>query len=390
MTRRQLLRVAFCWVCIFSAIGIMIFGGAQHLQAQTNWTQDVFNNVPQAAGMQIDYALQIPNSAAYNATAPVYGVNNSASIASGSFSQIGYFLELQTSGGSLQYIYVSFDAAPFCTNAADLGIPTATSGTVFHYGTGSVNGGGQIQDMNVYSNVAGITTGTNISTGNAQFWGTDYATGNSYNVPNASGTTFDWGVHPIPGGYGALQLANYGASQCLISINNWGGNGGTIDIGIGNDPTGGNPDWTFAGNAANYTVKNLFVLVGNPNVWTGASSAAWSSTANWSSGTLPTAGLPITLGAVAGGPSAATIDLGSSNQTVSALTFQNVVPSVTVSSTGNYSLILSNGTAAAPISVSGNHFINSLVTLNSQAAITVVTGSDASSASTISSAARAA
>ena len=251
------------------------------------------------------------------------------------------------------------------------------AGTVFHYGAGSVNGGGQVQNMDIVTNVAGITTGTNLSTGNAQFWGTNYTQANGYNVPNASGSTYDWGDLPQGGTYGTLQLANYGASQCLISINNWGG-GGPLDIGIGNDPspTNGGVNWTFSNNAGNYTVKNFEVLVGNPNAWTGTSTSDWGTAANWSNGVVPTAGAGFTLGGIAGGPSASTIDLGSSNQTVNYLTFQNVVPSVTISSSSGQTLILSNSSSPVPIGVSGNHFISAAVALNSTAAVTVASSSD--------------
>ena len=170
----------------------------------------------------------------------------------GSFSRIAYFLELQTSGGSLQWMYVSFDAAPFSTDPTRLGIPINPTGnttdgtsTMFHYGTGapvSVGGGGQIANMNVYSDVTGIVQGIGITTGNAQFWGTNYANGNAFGVPNASGTNFDFGVTPTSTGrYGALQISNYGAGQTLLAFNNWGGNGGTVDLGIGNDGTGTTP-----------------------------------------------------------------------------------------------------------------------------------------------------
>ena len=386
MTRRDLLRVAFRWVGIFSVFGIVICGGARHVQAQSSWTQDAYKYVPEAVGMQIDYALQIPNTPIYDNyangyAAPAYGVNNSASITPGSFSRIGYFLELQTSSGSLQYMYVSFDAAPFSTDPTKLGVPTSPGGvvgdgTTFHYGVGSIGGGGQIANMNVYTNVAGITTGTGIQTGNAQFWGTNYNATNVFNVPNGSGTNYDDGDNPQNGNYGLMSIYNYASDQTLFSFNEWGGQG-TCGLGIGNDPSpvNGGVNWTFASNAASFTVKNIIVLVGNPNTWTGAGTSAWSTSGNWQAGVVPVAGTGITLGAVAGGVSAATIDLGG-NQAVNALTFQNVVPSVTVTSTGGFTLSLSNGTNSVPVSVSGNHFINSAVALPSTAAITVVSGSD--------------
>ena len=255
--------------------------------------------------------------------------------------------------------------------------PTDGNGVVWYYNSASpTTGPGAVVNMDVASNVAGIVTGNNIATGNVEFWGTNYAQNNAYNVPGANNNTFDFGDQATTGNYGSMQISNYGAGQTLLAINNWGGNGGSnIDIGIGNQPVN-NPDWTFANNAGNYTLKNLIVLVGNPNTWTGASGADWGTAANWQAGATPGAGVGITLGAVPGGPSAASIDLGSSNRTINSLTFQNSVPSVTVASSGGNSLIFDNGSNSVPVSVSGTHFINSLVTLNSTAAITVASGSD--------------
>ena len=57
-----------------------------------------------------------------------------------------------------------------------------------------------------------------------------------------------------------MQIANYGAgaTQMLISFNNWNGGGGVL--GIGNQATG-NPDFTFGTGVGSYTVKNLQIVV---------------------------------------------------------------------------------------------------------------------------------
>ena len=58
-----------------------------------------------------------------------------------------------------------------------------------------------------------------------------------------------------------MQIHNYGAWQTIMSIVHF-NIGGAVGIGIGNDPSA-TPDYTFTYNGANYTVKNLQVLVGN-------------------------------------------------------------------------------------------------------------------------------
>lgn len=212
---------------------------------------DVFSNIAEAAGYTLVYSLAIPDSPNFSSGVP-YSVDNSGSVANGSFDRIGYYLELQSSGGPLEYVYVSVDA--FTNDATQIGVPTVGSGEFFQMA---------LSNMNVISDAPGIVTGAGISTGNIEFWPTDYDSTNSNNVPNASDSVYDWGDNPVNDGayYGSMQIANYGASQMLFSFNDW-NSGSVADLGIGNQPSG-NPDWTFANNASDYTVKNLEIVVGN-------------------------------------------------------------------------------------------------------------------------------
>jgi len=206
------------------------------------------NNVAEAANYTLVYSLDIPDSANY-ANGVTYTVDHRAEISG--FSRIAYYLELQPTGKNLDFLWVSMDA--FTNNVNQIGVPTVPSGAVFQQ---------PVANMDVVSSVAGIVTGTNLAGGNLEFWPSNYAAPNSAGVPNASDTLFDWGDQPTPGGYGSMQVADAAASQMLISFNNWGGNGGTVDLGIGNNPNpSGNPDWTFAGNASGYAVKTLQVYV---------------------------------------------------------------------------------------------------------------------------------
>ena len=113
----------------------------------------------------------------------------------------------------------------------------------------------------MYSDVKGIVTGTNLDGGNIEFWPNNYSPENSANVPNASGSAFDFGDQQgfPPDGYGSMQVHNHDARQTIFALNHW-RDGQGADIGIGNAPAG-NPDWTFAANAGNYKVKHLRVFV---------------------------------------------------------------------------------------------------------------------------------
>ena len=178
-----------------------------------------------------------------------YAVDNRSAV-KGKFDRVGYFLELQDTEESSQYLYVSMDA--FTEDASKLGVPTAKSGIKWQQ---------PVQNMTVISNVKGIKTGTGLGGGNIEFWPNNYGPDNAANVPNASAQTYDFGDGPSDPleGYGCMQVHNSAAKQTLFAVNNWkSGPGG--DIGIGNQPKG-SPDWTFSGNAGSYKAKRLRVLV---------------------------------------------------------------------------------------------------------------------------------
>ena len=107
------------------------------------------------AGFQQLYLLNIPNNADYNTgAAPAYSVDNSASIATGSFDRVAYYLELQIGTAPLNWIWVSFDTPS--PNASHLGVP-GNLGSAQTFDS-------LVSNMNVFSNAA-VTTGTGIATG---------------------------------------------------------------------------------------------------------------------------------------------------------------------------------------------------------------------------------
>ena len=218
------------------------------LSAATN----VISNVPEASYFSLLYEKSIPvNSPNWNGTVVPYDVNNAAGI-SQSFDRVAYYWELQKPGGGYDWIWVAVD--PIVTNVTKLGIPNTNSGAFFQQ---------NVSNMTVSSNVPGIVTGTLIATGNIEFWPSNYTANNDAGVPNASSSVFDFGDGGANtgAGYGSMQIHNYGARQTLFAYNNW-GNTSASDLGIGNQAGGsGNPDWTFANNAGNYTARTLQVFV---------------------------------------------------------------------------------------------------------------------------------
>ncbi len=178
-----------------------------------------------------------------------YEVDNHQSIAQ-PFDRIAYFVELQQADGNTEYVYVSMDA--FSSDLEKIGVPTYKSGAHFQQ---------NVANLDVYSNAKGIDNGTGLAGGNIEFWPNNYAPNNSAKVPNASSDVYDFGDEPSDpaDGYGSMQVHNHDAKETLFAVNHW-REGSRADLGIGNQATG-NPDWTFAANAAAYKGGRLRVLV---------------------------------------------------------------------------------------------------------------------------------
>ena len=204
-------------------------------------------------------ALKVPESRQYQMVLDLdltklgptitYEADNRSKISS-AFDRVAYFLELQAADGNTQYLYVSMDA--FTDSLDKIGVPTVVSGVRFQQ---------NVANLNVYSNVRGIVTGTNLSGGNLEFWPDNYAASNGANVPNASAQAYDFGDQTSDprDGYGSMQVHNHDAKQTLFAVNHW-REGKGADLGIGNQTTG-SLDWTFAANAGTWPVKRLRVLV---------------------------------------------------------------------------------------------------------------------------------
>ncbi len=202
-------------------------------------------NVPEASQYELVYDIDL----AKLGPDIVYEVDNHARI-NRPFDRIAYYLELQGTDLNPQYVYVSVDA--FTSDAGKIGVPVAKLATSWRQ---------NLERMNVVSNVKGIAIGTNLTTGNIEFWPHNYGPANTASVPNASGDVYDFGDSPSdsPEGYGSMQIHNHAAKQTLFAVNNWKAGAGA-DIGIGNQ-TKNHPDWTFAGNAKSYQSKRLRILV---------------------------------------------------------------------------------------------------------------------------------
>jgi sialate O-acetylesterase len=219
-------------------------------QAQAGAVLDV--SASALAGYSNIYKLAIQNNSNFDAGTPAYSTNNSGSVIPGGISRVAYYLELDSAASGHQWVWVSVDA--FTQDLKKTGVPVASTGAVWQQ---------KLSNMNVLSNSAAVTTGSNIATGNIEFWSDCYGTGSGLGGIGGNDGLYDFNDnHSNVSCYGSMQISNYAARQTLFAYNSWDNANGTDDLGIGNQQGGsGHPDWTFANNANAYTVKNLEVWV---------------------------------------------------------------------------------------------------------------------------------
>jgi hypothetical protein len=212
---------------------------------QARPTTGALNNVAESTNYTLVYSLNIPEVGAFNAKGVPYDVDNHLSTRG--FSRIAYYLELQSTNGSIDFVWASMD--PFTQDAGRIGVPVRSSGAIFQQ---------RVTNLNVFSSLRSLVKGVGLSGGYLEFWPTAYTPGNAARLPNASDLLYDFSDRPSAGDFGSMQVHSIEAAQTIFGFNHWAD--GKIDLGIGNGPTG-NPDWTFAANAGQYTRKLLQVFV---------------------------------------------------------------------------------------------------------------------------------
>lgn len=213
--------------------------------AMTSGKDWISAHVPEAKDYELVYDLDLTRLGA----SITYDIDKHLDLRK-PFDRIAYALELEDGNLRTRHLFVSMDA--FTDDPVKIAVPTVASGAVFQQ---------NVSNLNVWSDVKGIANGTKLQGGNIEFWPNNYSQANAANVPGASAERYDGGDQPIegPDGYGSMQVHDRGSAQTLFAINHW-RDGLQADVGIGNQPTG-EPDWTFARNAASYRSMRLKVLV---------------------------------------------------------------------------------------------------------------------------------
>ena len=232
----------------------------------SSWTsavEDVLQNQPTVQGTlsndvngsddyTVVYQLDIPDAAEYNNGQVPYSIDSSSNI-DFTFDRVAYYLELEKPNEARTWVFVSFPS--ITTSVDELGVPTFNSGIVHNQ---------LLTDVEIQSNHQNLSSLGVINTGVIEFWGTNYGTTNDLGVPNGDDSTYDFADSqwtPDSAGYGSMQIHDYDSGQTLFAYNAWGGSD-IDDLGIGSNPNvDEGSDWTFASNAAEYTLKTMTILV---------------------------------------------------------------------------------------------------------------------------------
>ncbi|MDP6905845.1 MAG: sialate O-acetylesterase [Candidatus Thalassarchaeaceae archaeon] len=251
------MRTAICAIFLTLLLAILPLNSIDYsevLSDEMELSLSASSDVPSSSNFTTVFELDIPEDGKFNNEDILYSTDNSANI-DFTFDQVAYYLELQRLGEDRIWVWVSFPA--LTTDASELGVPTFASGAEFNQ---------LLTNVRIESNHPNLTNLGTIDTGVIEFWGTNYAASNALAVPNANGSSYDFGdtSNTNEAGYGSMQIHDYESGETLFSYSAWGyaSGGGSDDLGIGNNPdSAGNPDWTFSGSAKGYDLRTLSVMV---------------------------------------------------------------------------------------------------------------------------------
>lgn len=210
----------------------------------------------EATGYQPVRGLDLPTSADWRDATPPYAFEDTEAIAGG-FDRIGYCLELTTEAGT-RWVWTSLEALG--DDPADLGLPTRMEQSRHQF----------VDDLTIASNVAGVRE-LDGGSGWIEQWPNQYDGTANGQVPGASGTARDADDAVLrANGYGSFQVhafaeaedargpreADRSTATPVLAVNAFTAGTPALDVGIGAAPDG-NPDWTGAGNAGDFSARRL-------------------------------------------------------------------------------------------------------------------------------------
>ena len=169
-------------------------------------------------------------------------------------TRVAYLLELQDAAGEVSFVVAAMDA--FAAKSDDLVLTAKPGARLYRQ---------PVANLTVRSSESNVKALTGASSGFIEFYGCNYGPRCKETPAGGDTAKFDFNDTPQPQaklGYGCLQVHDLAAKATVLAFNHFNNSSVACDVGIGTNPDGrGNPDWTFAANAGQYTVRRLSVWV---------------------------------------------------------------------------------------------------------------------------------
>ena len=169
-------------------------------------------------------------------------------------TRVAYLLELQDAAGEVSFVMAAMDA--FAAKSDDLVLSGKPASRLYRK---------PLANLTVRSNSPRVKALTDASTGFIEFYTCNFSPRTMSTPAGGDAAKYDFNDTPQPQkalGYGCLQIHDLAAKRTVLAFNHFNTPSRPCDVGIGTNPDGGgNPDWTFAANAGQYTVRRLSVWV---------------------------------------------------------------------------------------------------------------------------------
>ena len=166
--------------------------------------------------------------------------------------RVAYLLELQDEHGDTTFAMAAMDA--FSPKSDDL-ILTAKPGARRYRQP--------VANLTVRSNTSSVKPLTGSADGFIEFYNCAYSAKKMETPAGGDDKLFDFNDTPAKAaafGYGCLQVHDLSAKRTIFSFNRFNNPKAPCDVGIGSSETG-NPDWTFAANAAQFKARRVSIWV---------------------------------------------------------------------------------------------------------------------------------
>lgn len=168
--------------------------------------------------------------------------------------RVGYLLELQDKSGDTKFAFAEMDAFSADSDKLVLGA-----------GSGRKPVRTPVANLQVFSNVPGVSVSPETSNGFVEFYFCNYSPKVQAEPTGGDAAKYDFNDTPQPDaiaglGYGCLQVHELKSKKTVFAFNHFNSASAPCDVGIGSSGKD-HPDWTFARNGGEWQARRLSVWV---------------------------------------------------------------------------------------------------------------------------------